>query len=38
VPMIYVTHQADDARRLASAVVRVEAGRVAAVGEHELLA
>ena len=38
VPMIYVTHQAEDARRLASMVVRVEAGRVAAVGGPELLA
>ncbi len=37
VPMIYVTHQADDARRLATTVVRVEAGRVVAVGGHELL-
>ena len=37
VPMIYVTHQADDARRLASTVVRVAAGRVAAVGGLELL-
>jgi molybdate transport system ATP-binding protein len=37
VPMIYVTHQAEDARRLATAVVRVEAGRVAAVGGLELL-
>jgi molybdate transport system ATP-binding protein len=37
VPMIYVTHQAEDARRLASTVVRVEAGRVAAVGGTELL-
>jgi molybdate transport system ATP-binding protein len=37
VPMIYVTHQADDARRLASTVVRIEAGRVAAVGGLELL-
>jgi molybdate transport system ATP-binding protein len=37
VPMIYVTHQADDARRLAATVVRVEAGRVAAVGGLELL-
>ena len=35
-PMIYVTHQADDARRLASTVVRIEAGRVAAVGGLEL--
>jgi molybdate transport system ATP-binding protein len=37
VPMIYVTHQADDARRLATAVVRVEGGRVAAQGGLELL-
>jgi molybdate transport system ATP-binding protein len=37
VPMIYVSHQAADARRLANAVVRVEAGRVAAVGGLELL-
>jgi len=37
VPMIYVTHQADDARRLATTVVRIEAGRVAAVGGLELL-
>jgi molybdate transport system ATP-binding protein len=38
VPMIYVTHHAEDARRLATAVVCVEAGRVAAVGGLELLA
>jgi molybdate transport system ATP-binding protein len=37
VPMIYVTHQPEDARRLASTVVRIEAGRVAAVGGLELL-
>ena len=37
VPMLYVTHQGEDARRLATAVVRVEAGRVAAVGGLELL-
>jgi molybdate transport system ATP-binding protein len=37
VPMIYVTHQADDARWLATTVVRVEAGRVAAIGGFELL-
>ncbi len=37
VPMLYVTHQADDARRLATTVVRVEAGRVAAAGGLELL-
>jgi molybdate transport system ATP-binding protein len=37
VPMIYVTHQSEDARRLATTVVRIEAGRVAAVGGPELL-
>jgi molybdate transport system ATP-binding protein len=37
VPMIYVTHQADDARRLATTVVRVEAGLIAAVGGLDLL-
>ena len=37
VPMIYVTHQPEDARRLASTVVRIEAGRVAAGGGPELL-
>lgn len=37
VPMLYVTHQADDARRLATTVVRVEAGQVAAAGGLELL-
>jgi molybdate transport system ATP-binding protein len=37
VPMIYVTHQADDARRLATTVVRVEAGQVTAIGGLELL-
>jgi len=37
VPMIYVTHQTADARRLATAVVRIEAGRIAAIGGLELL-
>ena len=37
VPMLYVSHQADDARRLATTVVRVESGQVAAVGGLELL-
>jgi molybdate transport system ATP-binding protein len=36
-PMVYVSHQADEVRRIASAVVRIEAGRVAAIGGHELL-
>jgi molybdate transport system ATP-binding protein len=37
VPMIYVSHQAADIRRIAAAVVRVEAGEVKAVGGLELL-
>jgi len=37
VPMIYVSHQAGEIVRLASQVVRVEEGRVAAVGGLELL-
>jgi len=37
VPMIYVSHQAGEIIRLASQVVKVEDGRVAAVGGHELL-
>jgi molybdate transport system ATP-binding protein len=37
VPMVYVSHQADEARRLATAVVRIEAGTVTAVGGPELL-
>lgn len=37
VPMVYVSHQADEARRLATAVVRIEAGAVTAVGGPELL-
>jgi molybdate transport system ATP-binding protein len=37
VPMIYVSHHAAEARRLATTVVRVEAGRVAASGGLELL-
>jgi ABC-type molybdate transport system ATPase subunit len=35
--MVYVSHRADEVRRIASAVVRIEAGRVAAVGGLELL-
>jgi molybdate transport system ATP-binding protein len=38
VPMVYVSHQADEVRRLATAVVRIEAGAVTAVGGVELLA
>jgi molybdate transport system ATP-binding protein len=37
VPMVYVSHQADEVRRIASCVVRVEAGRVTGVGGPELL-
>jgi len=37
VPMIYVSHHAAEVRRLATAVVRMESGRVAAVGGLELL-
>ena len=37
VPMVYVSHQAAELRRIASSVVRLEAGRVAAAGGVELL-
>jgi molybdate transport system ATP-binding protein len=37
VPIVYVSHLADEVRRIAAAVVRIEAGRVAAVGGAELL-
>jgi molybdate transport system ATP-binding protein len=37
VPMVYVSHQADEIRRIATRVVRLEAGRVAATGGLELL-
>jgi molybdate transport system ATP-binding protein len=37
VPMIYVSHQAADIRRIAASVVRIEAGEVKAVGGLELL-
>ena len=37
VPMVYVSHQAEEVSRIATAVVRVEAGRVVAVGGLELL-
>jgi len=38
VPMIYVSHDAAEVRRIANRVVRLEAGRVAATGDVELLA
>jgi molybdate transport system ATP-binding protein len=37
VPMIYVSHQAAELRRIATTVVRIDAGRVAGVGGSELL-
>jgi molybdate transport system ATP-binding protein len=37
VPMIYVSHQAAELRRIATTVVRVDAGRVTGVGGAELL-
>ena len=37
VPMVYVSHHAGELRRLATSVVRLDAGRVAAVGGKELL-
>jgi molybdate transport system ATP-binding protein len=37
VPMVYVSHHAPELRRLASAVVRLAAGRVEAIGGPELL-
>ncbi|HEY1363933.1 MAG TPA: molybdenum ABC transporter ATP-binding protein [Xanthobacteraceae bacterium] len=37
VPMVYVSHNPGELRRLASTVVRLAAGRIAAVGGKELL-
>jgi molybdate transport system ATP-binding protein len=37
VPMIYVSHDADEVKRIASRVVRVERGKVTATGGVELL-
>jgi molybdate transport system ATP-binding protein len=37
VPMIYVSHDADEVRRLASRIVRLEDGRLTATGGVELL-
>jgi molybdate transport system ATP-binding protein len=37
VPMIYVSHNADEVRRIATRVVRLEAGRIAAQGGVEIL-
>ena len=38
VPMIYVSHQPAEAKRIATAVVRIEDGRASASGGPELLA
>ncbi len=38
VPMVYVSHHAGELRRLATSVVRLEAGRVTHIGGGELLA
>jgi molybdate transport system ATP-binding protein len=37
IPMIYVSHQADEVKQIANEVARIEAGRVAAMGGLELL-
>jgi molybdate transport system ATP-binding protein len=37
VPMIYVSHQAEEVKQIANDVVRIEAGRVTAMGGLELL-
>jgi molybdate transport system ATP-binding protein len=37
VPMVYVSHQADEVRRIAGTVVRIDNGRVVATGGVELL-
>ena len=37
VPMVYVSHHAGELRRIATSVVRIDAGRVVAVGGSELL-
>jgi molybdate transport system ATP-binding protein len=37
VPMVYVSHHAGELRRIATTVVRIDAGRLVAVGGRELL-
>ena len=37
VPMVYVSHHAGELRRIATTVVRLEAGRVTGAGGNELL-
>src|SRR5207249_5363563 len=36
VPMVYVSHHAGELRRIATSVVRLDAGRIAAIGGTEL--
>ena len=36
-PMVYVSHHAGELRRIATSVVRLDGGRVAAIGGRELL-
>jgi molybdate transport system ATP-binding protein len=37
IPMVYVSHHAGELRRIATSVVRLDAGHVAAMGGRELL-
>ena len=37
IPMIYVSHQPAEVRALATQIVRIDSGRVVAIGGHELL-
>jgi molybdate transport system ATP-binding protein len=37
IPMVYVSHQAAELRRIATTVVRLKAGKIAAIGGKELL-
>jgi molybdate transport system ATP-binding protein len=37
IPMVYVSHQASEVRRLATTVVRMESGTVSGIGGHGLL-
>ena len=38
VPMVYVSHHPGELRRIATEILRIEAGRIAATGGRELLA
>jgi molybdate transport system ATP-binding protein len=37
IPMVYVSHQPAELRRIASSIIRLDGGRVAATGGKELL-